>query len=124
MEWQLVHLPDLGILEFSVSGTMTLDGIRDLVTAGVAASARHGTNRILVDYRAIDLNLSAFDIYAMPDMERSMGAGRDRVAMIMPATPDALRDFQFYEDRAVNTGSRRAVFRDRDAALAWLAEGS
>ena len=124
MQWQLVHLPDLGILEFSVSGTMTLDGIRDLVTAGVAASARHGTNRILVDYRAIDLNLSAFDIYGLPDIERSIGGNRNRVAMIMPATTEAQRDFQFYENRAVNTGTRRAVFRDRDAALAWLADGS
>jgi len=124
MQWSVRHLGDLGVIEFTVTGVLTLDSLRQLVAAGVAASATYGTHRILVDYRNVESALTTLDIYGTPELERSAGATVDRVAMVMPPATAYRNDFLFYENRAVNTGAQRRVFLGRDAALAWLAEGA
>jgi hypothetical protein len=121
MEWDFEFLPQLGILSVRTAGDLDYERMLDFIEAAAAAMQRHGVDRILVDHRDAVLKLSPTKVYRLPAVEVAYGLGqRSRVAVVLSVATARDEDAQIYEGVMRSNGLPHRLFRDPDAALAWL----
>lgn len=98
----------------------SLEEVQGYGLAVVEACRRAQVDRVLCDERALEYRLGVFDTFQAATFlsDHAPKVGR---AAIVP-NPDGLQDAAFWEDVAVNRGLTVKVFRDPEAARAWLAE--
>ena len=94
------------------------------ITATGELVAAHGSRRFFADCSALESKASLFDVMAFVEQLLSMGVQCDRTrsgrpAEALRARPDRARVLR---DGRRNRGLNIRLFRERDEALAWLAE--
>ena len=123
MPWRLIHLESEEVVETVYSGAVTAEELLAAIRANVAAGQARGVKRFLSDCRPMDAGGSLTDVYELPAVYESLGAGRDwKEAILLPVRPAAEDELRFYETVSLNKGFRVRIFDSRVAALAWLAE--
>lgn len=65
---------------------------------------------------------SIVDLYALIKLLESRDLRGLKEAILMPSLQASRQDVEFYETACLNRGFNVKVFRDRQAALDWLAE--
>jgi hypothetical protein len=121
MKWDFNFLPQPGILSVKTAGDMDYDRMLEFIEAAAVEMQRHGVDRILVDHRDAVLKLSPTKVYRLPAVEVAYGLGqRSRVAVVLSAATARDEDAQIYEGVMRSNGLPHRLFRDPDAALAWL----
>ncbi|MEZ7195875.1 hypothetical protein [Pseudodesulfovibrio karagichevae] len=86
----------------------------------LAKAERVGTRRILLQEKALDTSLSAFDaVVLVKNLDKLLGPGpRRRIALVhAPDNEAAIRSF---ETVFRNRGYRHRMFLDEEAASRWL----
>ena len=125
MRWEIDYLKEDDIVVVNTSGIITWEDNKQMSRKALAASIRHGTNRVLVDHRAIQPNLSVLQIDNLPGMFREIGIGPEcRVAVLFdPASPRS-SNFTFFQHVSIIASLQCRVFSELVEALAWLKSGS
>ena len=110
-----------GIVVGAASGPLTLENIRE-AAAAVWSRATEPSMRMLWDLRNAQFEFSSSEIRELAAFAKKRSPFSDlRMAFVVAGDLDfgLLRMFEAYRE----TGSARtAVFRDKEAALGWLAE--
>jgi hypothetical protein len=121
MSWLVEHDPKLAAVRVSLSGTVSIDDLRKVTEEASGLAQSTGSKRIMVDTSALTASLPVGDIFDMPRFYFELGVDRgNKVAVIMPATPELQRDVRFYETVCQNRGFDVTVFSSSDEAVAWF----
>ncbi len=121
MAWDFEFKPDLGIVTVRTTGELDYDAMHDFIAAAAAAMEEHGVKRILVDHRDALLKLPPMQVYRIPAVEVAHGLSRrHRVAVVYDPRTTREENVSNYEDVMRRNGLPHRMFRDPDAALAWL----
>jgi len=121
MAYEVALAPDSTHVVVSVTGSITLPEVTDMVTAARALSDRSGVPILYDMSAATPGDVSKSDLFWMP---RKMGvlnspwARRVRVALLHPA--EHAENARFWEDSFRNLGLDVKAFTERGDAIAWL----
>jgi len=121
MAFEAVLAPDSTHVVVSVTGSLTLAEVNEMVTAARALSDRAGVPILYDMSAAVPGEISKSDLFWMP---RKMGvlnspwARRVRVALLHPA--EHSENARFWETSFRNLGLDVKAFTEREDALAWL----
>lgn len=121
MAYEVVLAPDSTHVVVSVSGSLTLPEVTDMVSAARALSDRAGVPILYDMSGATPGNVSRSDLFWMPRKLPVLGspwARRVRVALVHP--PEHSDDAGFWENSFRNLGLDVKAFTDRDQAVGWL----
>jgi hypothetical protein len=99
----------------------TLEEVQEYALAVIDACRENGCTRVLCDETALEYRLGTFDTYQSAQFVATYGAQIEKVAIV--CSPRFSADARFWEDVAVNRGLTVRVFREGDAARAWLRGG-
>ena len=126
MSWRVQYHPEAGgpggVVEVVFGGM--LSGAELL--AGAAETLRvarvQDSNRLLADCRTLEGGHSVFDLYQVAESVAAAGL-RPLVheAVLIPFNADMAASVAFWQTAATNRGLVVQVFKDRQAALDWLA---
>jgi len=62
------------------------------------------------------------DIYKLPDLFEAMGLPRQtKIAIVLPADPENMHKYTFFDDVATNRGYQVKLHWDTTNALLWIA---
>ncbi len=112
-----------GFLRITLRGELQLKDIPALLNEIKPVVAAHACFRLLVNLQALELKLSVTQVYQVPDLfeefARQSGTfiSSFRRALVMDHNSDL---FHFFETTSLNRGQYVRVFRDAEAARAWL----
>jgi hypothetical protein len=121
MRWEIDYLKEDGIVAVTTSGIITWEDNKQMSREALAASIKHGTNRILVDHRAIQPNLSILQIDNLPGMLREIGIGPEcKVAVLFDPTSPRSSNFTFFQHVSVIASLQCKVFSEHAEAIEWL----
>ena len=122
MPFSVVHDPEQDIVELHFTGVITPDDLTPSSEACFALQRQTGSLRYLIDSDTWSLEVSSFDIHALPAKEYPKAEidRRTRIAVVAPSNDQALANARFYEDACRNRGWNARLLPDREAALAWL----
>ena len=121
MRWKINYLKEDNIVVVKTSGIITWEDNKQMSREALAASLKHGTNRVLVDHRAIQPNLSVLQIDNLPGMFREIGIGpKCRVAVLFDPTSPRSSNFTFFQHISIIASLQCRVFSERTEAMAWL----
>ncbi len=124
-ELRVSYLVEHKAVKIMVSGALTFDTYQQLVPTAIAACKEYATHLILIDQRAMTLEMGILDVYELPQRNLLMGAtGELRVAIIYAMNETNKKRYALYEDRAVTSDMTHHVFSDEKAALDWLISGA
>ena len=121
MAFEASLAPDSTHVVVSVTGSLTLAEVTDMVTAARALSDRAGVPILYDMSGALPGEISKSDLFWMP---RKMGvlnspwARRVRVALVHPA--EHMENARFWEDSFRNLGLDVKAFTERRDAIDWL----
>ncbi len=117
----LKYKPNLGIIECTVVGPLTADEFNESAARGIALAREKGTNLFLVDDSRLEKAVKTSEVYKMPRFYADLNIDRGtKMAIILPTSPDAKKEVQFYETVCRNHGWNVAAFEQRQDALDWL----
>ncbi len=121
MPWQTEYRADAGVIHTTFTGLVSPAELAAALAAAISLAARHGAHRFLTDLRRLDGGHSVFDLYALAetlhDLPLAPGA---REALVMPTSPRAANDADFWETVCRNRGYEVRGFADPAGALGWL----
>jgi hypothetical protein len=112
---------DLGVVRIESYGQVTADDMRASLALALSIHQERGLTRGFVDATKVTSYPSTFPIYEFGS-EAAEPLKGFRLAIAAP--PELLDDPAFFETVVNNRGGTVRVFDARDAALAWLMEGS
>lgn len=121
MAYAVALAPDSTHVVVSVSGSLTLPEVTEMVSAARAASDGAGVPILYDMSAATPGDISKSDLFWMP---RKMGvlqspwARRVRVALLHPA--EHVENARFWETSFRNLGLDVKAFTERSEAIAWL----
>ncbi len=101
-----------------MSDKMTLDDHQLVRERAAALLKEQGWNRLLVDARSIDAEMSLTEDYQFTESHRNNLPVTIHLAVIH--RPQETERFRFIETVAVNRGQNMKIFTDADEAVAWL----
>lgn len=121
MRWEIDYMKEDDIVTVKTSGIITWEDNKQMSREALADSIRHGTNKVLVDHRAIQPNLSVLQIDNLPEMFREIGIGPEcRVAILFdPASPRS-GNFTFFQHVSIIASLQFRVFSEHAEAIEWL----
>lgn len=94
-------------------------GLRDAFRFAGKSARERGKSGVLMDLRAADPTVSAFDTLAIGSSLGEFGLAHKRIAVL--AKPNRLDDTRFLETVAVNRAYCVRAFTDETEAESWLA---
>src|SRR5690606_34599354 len=101
MEWTIDYLADEEILYIKTKGRLTKEDANAMLRDVVQAMEEHGCYKQLVDHRETVFELSTFQYYERPDVNREIGMSYSwKIAMI-------------FKELTENTRFMETVFRNR-----------
>lgn len=121
MTWRVDYKSELGFIQVVYTGLVTLDEFKKATNEVISLSKSHKENRILIDDSNLEIAVSTADIYKLPLFYDDVNANRkSRMALILPTSPQAREDVQFYETVCRNRGWFIKAFNERQEAIDWL----
>ncbi|MBD3179167.1 MAG: hypothetical protein GF417_05960 [Candidatus Latescibacteria bacterium] len=121
MPWKVERNSELGAIELRFTGRINRVEIWDSTAEALSIASGPGRHLFLSDFSDATLELSALDIYNIPDQWEAAGAERkNRVAVVTPQDSVNFEDSKFYENVTTNRGWNVRVFEDRESAIEWL----
>lgn len=95
-----------------------LEQVLEYGLAVIRLSLQHGVTRVLCDERELSYRLHTNDIYASAAFIAEQAPHLHKVAIVFD--PQSIEDALFWETVAVNRGLQVRMFKELDAARAWL----
>ena len=122
--YELSMQRDGDVLRAQIAGERTREGIESAARAIMAACAREGIGKVLVDVRAFEGRLLLFDDYRVAtEGFRKLQPSRGLVyASAIVDNPENQERYAFFEDAARTHGFNVRVFDHAGRASAWLRE--
>ena len=123
MAYSLNYNAGLGIIELTLQGEYTLQGVCDGTRDALRMGVEKGTDLYLRDYRQAKVRVGTVDIQQLPEAlneiytEYGVDIHTAKRAFVVDDMKD---DFLFFETVAVNRGQLVRVFTDIDEARSWL----
>ena len=116
---------ELGIIETSAQGKMTLSEAKELVSEITKCAIANNCFLCLSDYREATMEMSVFQIYDVPkilsNVVDSLGLRPNQFKRAI-IVKEGVSDFNFFETVSRNAGQNIKLFREIDEAKAWLVE--
>jgi len=90
-------------------------------TKGLSGSPKFTTQKVLVDHRLLQANLTVLQIDDLPKLFREIGIGPEyKVAILFdPASPRS-SNFTFFENVSIISSLQFRVFSELARAIEWL----
>ena len=121
MSLEVTYHPDLGVVESTVTGTVTPDLLRRETVEMAAVGGEHQCERFLSDFSQSFVGFSITDVFGLPTLQRDEGLETTiRVALLPPEDDHAAQLAQFYITASHNRGWTARVCADRQEALDFL----
>jgi hypothetical protein len=121
MSYEVTINKEENFLHVQAAGERTLDNILAITHEIMAAYARHGIPKVLVDVREIEGALSTMEGFELPT--EHFQKIRDQRILQKAAIVDRKENeerFRFFQTVAENRGFNLRVFTDVDEATSWL----
>jgi hypothetical protein len=121
MPWNVQLSQDREYIGIRYYGTVTSDELTEALIA--ASTLAHSTKeyRFFADCSEMTGGHSIVDLYDLIRKYETNGISRImREAVLLPQTPEAVPEVQFYETASFNNGYNVKLFSVREEALAWL----
>lgn len=119
-----LHYEDTGFIRLVYEGDAKLKDLKTVIAQGVALALEKDCYRVLSDFRAMSLSLSALELFSIPDHQVSQSKELNvpfykfRRAVVVPK--EKFEKYKFFENVAVNRSHRVKIFVDPEDAIAWL----
>ena len=124
MPYTLAYNPELGIIEVTCQGTLTIAEARQYYAEVEPIIIAHDCARFLADFREAKLKVTTAEMYHAPDMILKLltraGIPFFRLKRAMVIAGD-VKDFTFFTNAAFNRGQNTKLFQDINEARKWLA---
>jgi len=121
MPYTLRHEAQNECVVLTVTGTVTMEAIREMAPAVAALCERTGCRRILNDMSTATVEVSFLEVFGSPKAMDESGVSRQTIrALVVP--PD-FREAGFLETVTRNRGHNLRVFTDLAEAKRWLLAG-
>ena len=127
MDYVIDHNEDQQVVTVTATGKWELEKDNEMISAILRAVEASGSKKVLVDIRELRFDLPMIHLY-----DRAQGLRKQRldfkttsrkVALVYSATIKKLDDdLLFFETAARNRNLPYRVFKDIEAAWAWLSE--
>lgn len=116
---------EMGIIETSAQGKLTLNEAKELISEITECAIANNCFLCLSDYHEAIIDMSTFQIYDIPkilsNVVDSLGLHPNKFKRAI-IVEKGLRDFSFFETVSRNSGQNIKLFRDIDEAKKWLFE--
>jgi hypothetical protein len=116
---------ELGIIETSAQGKLTLREAKELISEITECAITNNCFLCLSDYREAIMDMSTFQIYDVPkvlsNVVDSLGLHPNQFKRAIIVTK-GLNDFNFFETVSRNAGQNIKLFKEIDEAKKWLLE--
>jgi SpoIIAA-like len=121
MKWEIEHNKKEGILVVKTSGLITWDDNLLMAQEALTAAIKHKTQKVLVDHRLLQANLTVLQIDDLPGLFREIGIGPEyKVAILFdPASPRS-GNFTFFQNVSIISSLQFRVFSEIAEAIEWL----
>ena len=118
---QTIHIePQKGYLFVEVSGKFDENNSRDFILQIIKSSYEYNTFKVLVDIRDIKGPISTFSRFSLAEFIVNQRTSPP-IQMAVVESPGQLDNPRFFENVAVNRGSRLKVFTtSANEAVEWL----
>ncbi len=124
MTWQVDYLAEQQVVAATVSATVGIQEISEMVARGLAVAAERATGAILIDARQMRLDALTTELYRLPGIVEELGLTRShRVAVVIADDSEQMDSFLFVETVFFNRGFPVRLFTEVTAALKWLKSG-
>ena len=124
MSWKIEHRPSQDIVTITAEGAISAEDVFAQVDESVALVKATFALGSLVDYSNAVLGMPVADISRLPDMFTAQGLPRrTKIAVVLPADPENMHKYTFFDDVASNNGYRVKLFWEPTRAMAWLSDG-
>ena len=121
MPWRVEYLSETNVVAISAVGEVSNEDAEAQVAEALRFLQQHQTTLVLADYTQAFSEISLPSLYGMPDhFTREGGFWNIRVAVLMPRSQYRLESYQFFELVCRNAGYNVRLFKEREAAEAWL----
>jgi hypothetical protein len=121
MSWHTAFNAELKIIESTYSGVVTAEDLGQAVRSAITIGLKEKVGRCLTDCSRMEGGHSLFDLFAQIDtLQGNTLEMAIREALIMPVAAESVERVRFWEDACRNRGLDVRIFREREAALAWL----
>ncbi len=121
MKWEIGYNKAEGILDVTTTGLITWDENRLMTEEVLTAAKQHDTQKVLVDHRKLQSNLTVLQIDDLPQMFRDVGVGSEyRVAILFDPDSPKSSNFKFFENVSIISSLQFKVFSKSDEAVKWL----
>ena len=120
--YRLVIEPHAGFLHATVFGERSAESARRYLEEAYAACVEHACDALLLDVRFSGPSLGIGSIFGVISDRVLDGAALRRIAYVDNSGDDPERA-RFAEMVAMNRGVNVRLFRDAEAARAWLTQG-
>lgn len=119
-----LHYEDTGFIRLVYEGDAKLKDLKTVIAQGVALALEKDCYRVLSDFRAMSLSLSALELFSIPDHQVSQSKELNvpfykfRRAVVVPK--EKFEKYKFFENVAVNRSHQVKIFIDLEEAITWL----
>lgn len=121
MKWEIEYNKKDSILVVKTSGLITWDDNKIMVEAAFAAAKHHGTQKVLVDHRLLQTNLTILQIDDLPKLFKEIGIGPEyKVAILFDPTSPRSGNFTFFQNVSIISSLQFRVFSELAEAIEWL----
>ena len=122
--YRVTFHPAFQIVECATTGFLTVDELTEATVATVVLAIEKNTQLILIDDSKLEKAVGTFDIYNLPELYDTLAIDRSiKVSIVLPESPEAKEDVQFYETVCRNKGWNTEIFEQRQEAIDWLRSG-
>jgi hypothetical protein len=122
MSSQIIFHSDIQVIETAYSGVMAREELFSVAYETLSVAEQNNCNRFLADCSTLDGGHTIFDLYFLArEVTARAGLKIMYEAVLMPSYPSLMDKINFWETVGVNRGFKVCIFRERAAALEWLA---
>ena len=127
MDYVIDHNEDQQVITVTATGKWELEKDNEMIRAIMRAVEESGYKKVLVDIRELHFDLPMLHLYdraqGLRRQRRDLKTTSRRVALVYSATTKKMDDdLSFFETAARNRYLPYRVFKDIEAAWAWLNE--
>ncbi len=119
-----LNYEETGFIKLVYEGDAKLNDMKTVIAQGVSLALEKDCYRVLSDFRAMNLSLSALELFSIPDYqvthskELNVPFYKFRRAVVVPR--EKFEKYKFFENVAVNRSHQVKIFIDPEDAIAWL----
>ncbi len=120
MPYKLSYDPEADLISGSIQGVFDSDLVQDYFRAVITLAREKNCNRVLTDMRAAKPQMTVLEIDDLPGLAAEIGLDFSiRRALVVA---DDFEDYAFYRSSSAIRKQNVRIFKDIDAAKAWLFE--